>query len=542
MYVLSMLLLTLAVTCRAAEDKAKSWDTWNKVGNVFEFMLRDVMMPRIVDRLQCRQPPPPDARPEIRDCRECIDCPIEPLVQQTLAHMTQLQQLDAKINSDLRFIRDKLVNADMTQISHLIGSTADGCSLAKWFHPDRRRHEIESDIQHYSGVFNESDKHLFEPVAAGGNKPDNVKIRLERDTLHRAAIDKLWKLLTQAETLHDDDALESRRKRFFDNEYVHPQVVREVAKTVLRFRDDNFEDTKLLASLILNIDIDLVQANAEETAPERGVALTTTLTVASAVEPMGMQLLKLSLDQVVAFKCNFWPDSAATFATRSSRYDVTSAPKWPTHDDRLALMQHGCDVVPKPSFGGDPNTEWRWSFTLLETKLMTSLSSDQLRSYLLAKIIFYSHVKPLNNDEVHSYWAKTTFFWMCEEHPSSDLIWCDENLLWSVQLFFEYMLEHIDRWRLPHFFVSEHSLLKGRPSTEQHVRELQRQLQQRLQLIIADVRRYTPTTADFKQALARLGRPTDVVDALASFARDSDVATFQQRIDEIRKIRDYHND
>ena len=433
-----------------------------------------------------------------------------------IINMNKLREYEANISTDLKVIRHKLVNPTMIT-SNLIGSIVDGSSLAKWFHPDVEMRELEGDMQHNVAAFDESHLSLFESLAP--EKPDNLRVRLpSAQELKRVSLDKFWELLNREKKLLQENETETeRRHNFFTFKYFHPQVLRKIMQHVMALRDEKHEDTLALVSALFGVDIELFKAQTSEELPERGTALTTTIKISH--KDTG-RIVKLSIDHVGAFFCSFWPEVARDFTTRRALYDRKDiVPRWPDPEVRRKIVESGCDVVPKPSYGGDVNTEFRWSFARAESALMRSMSDQQRRAFYIFKIIFYKDIKPLDNSALHSYWVKTNMFWFCELHDATDVIWCDENLLECVRQFFAQLRAMVSEWRLPHFFIPAHSLLKGpRPEADAGARALQTRLVRRLEEVVESVERFVPSSSDFQLAFSRIQHIKPIVHDLRRLA------------------------
>ena len=93
------------------------------------------------------------------------------------------------------------------------------------------------------------------------------------------------------------------------------------------------------------------------------------------------ELGRFSFDVAMAVHCRRWPHAASDFFQRASAWS-----------DQLMneIHQQGVDIVPKPSPGGNPHTEWRWSFSRVETTLFQQFSTEQKLIYMTVKMMFYT--------------------------------------------------------------------------------------------------------------------------------------------------------
>ena len=197
-------------------------------------------------------------------------------------------------------------------------------------------------------------------------------------------------------------------------------------------------------------------------------------------------------------------------------------------------MRAGCDIAPKASPDGGLTTEWRWSFGNAEKRLLQGLSSNQesnqQRTYFVAKILFYRYLTPVDSDKIHSYWIKTAMFWLAEKYQNSHNIWCDENLVKSVKLFYQELLQMIQDWNLPHFIIPSHSLLRYTD------RSLQPFMTERITDMINNIESYIPAPSEFVEVEELLKGSRAIIEGLVSFAHDKK-GTFIERMEMIRKIQ-----
>ena len=419
----------------------------------------------------------------------------------------------------------------------ILGSVADGCSLAKWFSPDARKHEIEIDIQHIFGSLHsgggggggganpdDPDDAADLLVAVSGptaaaDKPDNVKIKLNKERLRRRLIPKAAPYIMS-----------------LTGEFVDPREVRRMAKDILKYKDNDGTASMIICAAFAIPKAD-VSDHVQETT--KGTAFTINIV---GEDKHGRVVTRASVDNVPALRCRFWPQHAMAFLDMTSRRcSSNDAPRHVAEPDENArayiVNEVGCDIVPKSSQDGDKSTEWRWSFSRAETYLMDKyFSPEQKRTYYVCKIIFYKHLKPLEDAlqvemGIYSYWAKTTMLWMCEEFPRTDEIWRPENLLNSIRQFFIEFLGMIDSWNMPHYFLPQHSLLRYHDQ-----RALQEPLVNRLQDMVFNTENYLPDDKSFRDAFERLRPQRDALKTANGFVNKVG-EHLDEFVEALRKIR-----
>ena len=96
----------------------------------------------------------------------------------------------------------------------------------------------------------------------------------------------------------------------------------------------------------------------------------------------GTHQIHFSSDSVIALPCGSWPSSADGWV---SRYRPAS---WPSKELVEKVMRENIYIVPKcHSKSKHGPTEWRFSFSLSESRLARSLNSSQRQAYLFFKLI-----------------------------------------------------------------------------------------------------------------------------------------------------------
>ena len=71
-------------------------------------------------------------------------------------------------------------------------------------------------------------------------------------------------------------------------------------------------------------------------------------------------------------------------------------------------------------------------------------SEHQRVIYLIFKILFYKWIKPLDQEKLPSYIAKTIVFWTCENYPPEHVIWKNDfkSTIKIIELLLEKVLEN----------------------------------------------------------------------------------------------------
>lgn len=167
------------------------------------------------------------------------------------------------------------------------------------------------------------------------------------------------------------------------------------------------------------------------------------------------------VDIVHCLKCHTWPNVAKKWLLR---YRPSG---WPSHDIISKVVTAGVLLVPigsKSSNNEGNPLEWRFSFSLSEKLLVSSLNHCQLLCYSLLKI-FLKQILNKNNilkDKLCSYYMKTVLFWVLEE--DQHLYWIQENLLQCFLSCIQRLHYWISCEYIPNYFIPEHNMLDGKLS------------------------------------------------------------------------------
>lgn len=158
---------------------------------------------------------------------------------------------------------------------------------------------------------------------------------------------------------------------------------------------------------------------------------------------------KLEVDLVFAFEVSGWPLPAEPWKTRRRQ--------WPSREVVQRIVQEGHHVVPKPSPGGNPETEWRISFSKAELTLSKNMTQTQKNSYKFLKVIAAEEFS--NPKILCSYHLKTTLLWALERLPSD--YWSDSKIGERVLGLLDDLLGYLASRKLPNYFIPEMNLLEG---------------------------------------------------------------------------------
>jgi len=127
--------------------------------------------------------------------------------------------------------------------------------------------------------------------------------------------------------------------------------------------------------------------------------------------------LKDEIDCVIAIKLPSWPSQAAKWPNRQR--------VWPSPQKVEEITSKGAMAVVKVPPGGDPNRDWRLSFSEAEIILVSDREAPcRQQAYRIFKYIIKQHVVP--PAALTSYHLKTILLWISERFPPD--YWSWENL------------------------------------------------------------------------------------------------------------------
>ncbi len=146
-----------------------------------------------------------------------------------------------------------------------------------------------------------------------------------------------------------------------------------------------------------------------------------------------------------------WPDQANEWITRKRQ--------WPNSETVNHIMQAGFHLVCKTSPGGDPDLDYRLSFSGAELKLARSMTMIQKEIFIAVKDIYHeAFQKP---KVLYSYYLKTVFLWALERIPPSKWVWVyfGERVLNIL----DDVIHCLALRCIPHYFIPQLNLIDGVP-------------------------------------------------------------------------------
>lgn len=187
------------------------------------------------------------------------------------------------------------------------------------------------------------------------------------------------------------------------------------------------------------------------------------------LSPQKGRHLFLTEDVSLSVPCKEWPSCAKGWPTRNRPSG------WPPEELIKKVTQDGCHIVPKfdasvksseaPSNGDMadsaastvvPQTQWRYSFSLAERTLMTSITEEQKMCYLIFKYLFSRCIKL--ESIITTYTPKTLFLWALETVPIDQ--WTMETVGDRVKSLMEDLRACVKKKYCPHYFISGSNTLQ----------------------------------------------------------------------------------
>src|SRR6218665_1122260 len=162
----------------------------------------------------------------------------------------------------------------------------------------------------------------------------------------------------------------------------------------------------------------------------------------------------LTFDSVFSVQCPYWPSEAHEWVTRHRSHG------WPSKDLIDEIVSEGCFLVAKthPNYKDGDDTQWRYSFSKAEMRLISSWTDSQKYVYQVLRMI-----KSVGDDEkktgICTYHLKTQMFWACEERPAE--FWEDSNLMTSVCILLTEVEKHLIDRTFPNYFLPECNIVEG---------------------------------------------------------------------------------
>lgn len=189
--------------------------------------------------------------------------------------------------------------------------------------------------------------------------------------------------------------------------------------------------------------------------------------------------LFLTEDVSMSVPCKEWPSCAKEWPTR----DRPSG--WPSQELIKKVTQDGCHVVPKfdaseksslvpstskmsegaASSAVIPKTQWRYSFSLAEKTLMTSITEEQKMCYLIFKYLFSRYIKL--ESVITTYTPKTLFLRALETVPVDQ--WTIATIGDRVKSLMEDLRTCVKNKHCPHYFINGSNTLQQMDDKSQKV-------------------------------------------------------------------------
>ena len=345
------------------------------------------------------------------------------------------------------------------------GSTFEGALLARMFKEDRNKvnKEVELDLEFTVIEIPSTHKYIVEDVT---NKKGFVKMPIKKNLLpYINGIN--W--VVDEKDFHD----------YFDeitkNGYLMPYYFKQKVLEKVEYRNGDREIEFIIAAALNTKpdDIKITQPVQEVTKAAVGNYLDLFI--------QGRPVMKISWDVVTVFRIKWWPDVAKEWILRERN--------WPSLDVIKELTEVSY-IIPKPSdelkFEKD-TVELRYSFGHLERELISRRSLEQRYIYLVFKSMFYKWIKPLDDDRIQSYVAKTTMLWVCERYPPDNSIWQSKSTITTLTLLFRELLSAFQKGNLPYYFIPSINVIQMIEDS------LKIKVVLRIQEIVADLENFIPT-------------------------------------------------
>ena len=154
------------------------------------------------------------------------------------------------------------------------------------------------------------------------------------------------------------------------------------------------------------------------------------------------------IDLVPSIQCDSWPVIAEEWKTRRRL--------WPQRGLIIKIIQGGHHVVAKASPGGDPNLEWRISFSKAELTLAEHRTHVQKKCFYIFKTILKEYLG--KSGVISTYYLKTIMMWAMEQNPPES--WREDNIGQAVLGLLDDLHQALVIGNLQHYFIPQHNLLR----------------------------------------------------------------------------------
>ena len=207
------------------------------------------------------------------------------------------------------------------------------------------------------------------------------------------------------------------------------------------------------------------------------------------------------VNKVKLLRTLWWPEYAQEWKTRPR---VWPSPKFIEQISRFVFL--------KPT---KVENRFKYWFGHIERTLAGLRTQEQNFNYLLLKIIFYRHLKPLSPAALHSFQIKSIMLFTCERFPPSHPWWSDinEDKDSMIRHMLQQLLEAFQQNFLANYFLPEVNVLKNLSSASQSkvVDVLNQMLQTKNILLLLP-------TKDIERVVSVLGRFKVIIKRLDEFA------------------------
>jgi len=158
--------------------------------------------------------------------------------------------------------------------------------------------------------------------------------------------------------------------------------------------------------------------------------------------------LEAGIDFVPALRSPGWPKVAQEWIKRER--------KWPSYEIVGNVIKDGFHLVVKsPKVGGNPNCDFRVSFSHAEYLLSQEMNDIQRECYRCLKKYHRAYLST-QPKELVTFHLKTILLQTIEE-TGSDL-WTESNQAWCLMKLLSNLLKAVTEKHLPHFFVKSYNM------------------------------------------------------------------------------------
>lgn len=157
-------------------------------------------------------------------------------------------------------------------------------------------------------------------------------------------------------------------------------------------------------------------------------------------------------DTVISIAHPSWPKEACDWLHRKRPSG------WPSKDLIRKIASRGCHITSTAhKQSKDPDIEWRYSFSLAEVLLASSLNRTQKQCFVILKML-QTHLLDRPAKVLTSYHLKTVFFWLLERYPQDQCVPVAIGHLFLALL--DEVLHSLIRHDIPNYFIPENNLLE----------------------------------------------------------------------------------